>query len=54
MISSKYIVALWTLLCMMSKACNNTLRAVVWEGRQVLLHMDGSINEQDRYRRLAL
>jgi hypothetical protein len=27
---------------MMSKACNNTLKcAVVLEGRQVLLHMDG-------------
>jgi hypothetical protein len=42
MISSKYTVAFWTLLCMMSKACNNTLKcAVVLEGRQVLLHMDG-------------
>jgi hypothetical protein len=54
MISSKYSVAFWSLLCMLSKACNSTLQcALVLDGRQVL-HMNGSINVRDRYIRLAL
>jgi len=49
MISSKYSVAFWSLVCMLSKVCSSTLQcALVLERRQVL-HMNGSINVPERY-----
>ncbi|KAG2621801.1 hypothetical protein PVAP13_3NG305806 [Panicum virgatum] len=47
MISSKYIVAFWALLCMLSKACTTHYNVMCWKEEKCCIRMGVLMYETD-------